>query len=38
LSEMFDWPQLIGYYNEAHDLALERGTTYRPGAISVRVV
>jgi glycogen synthase len=38
LSEMFDWPQLIGYYNEAHDLALERGTTYRAGAINVRVV
>jgi len=38
LSEAFDWPQLIGYYNEAHDLALERGLNYHPGAIEVRVV
>jgi len=38
LSEMFDWSQLIEYYNEAHDMALDRGTTYRPGAIDVRVL
>jgi len=38
LSEMFDWSQLIDYYNEAHDLALERGGSYKPGAIDVRVV
>jgi glycogen synthase len=38
LSETFDWPQLIGYYNEAHDMALERGNTFHPGAVDVRVV
>jgi glycogen(starch) synthase len=38
LSEMFDWSRLIDYYNEAHDMALERGVGYRPGAIDVRVV
>jgi glycogen synthase len=38
LSETFDWPQLIGYYNEAHDMALERGTAFHPGAIDVRAV
>jgi glycogen(starch) synthase len=38
LSEMFDWPQLIAYYNEAHDMALQRGTAFRPGAVDVRVL
>jgi glycogen synthase len=38
LSEMFDWSQLIQYYNEAHDMALERGMGFRPGTVDVRVV
>jgi glycogen(starch) synthase len=38
LSELFDWPVLIGYYNEAHDLALERGAGFRPGKIDVLAV
>jgi glycogen(starch) synthase len=38
LSEMFDWSVLIDYYNEAHEMALERGALYKPGAIDVRVV
>jgi glycogen(starch) synthase len=38
LSEMFDWPQLIAYYNEAHDMALQRGTAFRPGAVEVRML
>jgi glycogen synthase len=38
LSEMFDWSVLIGYYNEAHDLALERGMNYRKGEVEVRVI
>jgi glycogen(starch) synthase len=36
LGEMFDWSVLIRYYDQAHDLALERGG--RPGVIDVRVV
>jgi len=38
LSEMFDWSVLIDCYNEAHDMALERGPAYKPGAIDVRMV
>jgi glycogen(starch) synthase len=38
LSEAFDWSKLIEYYNEAHDMALERGIGYRPGTVEVKVV
>lgn len=38
LSELFDWPVLIEYYNEAHDMALDRGAGFRPGQIDVRAV
>ncbi len=38
LSELFDWPVLIGHYNEAHDLALERGVGFRPGKVDVRLI
>jgi glycogen(starch) synthase len=38
LSEMFDWSKLIQYYNQAHDLALQRGAPYRPGNVEVRLV
>jgi glycogen(starch) synthase len=38
LSELFDWPVLIEYYNEAHEMALKRGAGFRPGAVDVRVV
>jgi glycogen(starch) synthase len=38
LSELFDWSVLIDYYNEAHDLALERKAGFKPGEIQVRVV
>jgi glycogen(starch) synthase len=37
LGEMFDWSVLIRYYDEAHDLALERGAR-PPGKIDVHVV
>ena len=37
-SEMFDWSQLIQYYDRAHDLALERSGSIRPGVIDVRVL
>jgi glycogen synthase len=37
-SEMFDWSQLIQYYDRAHDLALERTGSVRPGMIDVRLV
>jgi glycogen(starch) synthase len=38
LSEMFDWSELVKHYNEAHDLALERGWSGRPGQVEVRVI
>jgi glycogen(starch) synthase len=38
LSEMFDWSVLIDYYNEAHDLALQRGAFFKPGNLDVRLV
>jgi glycogen(starch) synthase len=38
LSEMFDWSVLIGYYNQAHDLALSRGKGFRIGAVDVRAI
>jgi glycogen(starch) synthase len=38
LSEAFDWSILVEHYNEAHNLALERGIGYRPGTIEVKVV
>ena len=37
-SEMFDWSQLIHHYDRAHDLALERTGSVRPGALEIRVV
>jgi len=38
LGELFDWSALISYYNEAHDLALSRGTPVREGKVEVRLV
>ncbi|HEX4054303.1 MAG TPA: glycosyltransferase [Tepidisphaeraceae bacterium] len=38
LSELFDWAVLIEYYNEAHDMAQDRGAGFRPGQVDVRVV
>jgi glycogen(starch) synthase len=39
LSERFDWSQLVTYYHEAHDLALQRGgIEMKRGTVEVRVV
>ena len=38
LSELFDWSALIRHYNEAHDLALERIGSTRPGRLEIRLV
>ncbi len=38
LSQNFDWHALIHHYNEAHELALDRTTQYRPGTVEVRMV
>jgi glycogen(starch) synthase len=38
LSEKFDWSVLSRRYDEAHQLALTRGSEHRAGAIDVRVV
>jgi glycogen(starch) synthase len=38
LSELFDWSALVKYYNEAHDLAMQRVGAPTPGKIEVRVV
>ncbi len=38
LGELFDWSNLVKYYDEAHKLALERIGAPRPGTVDVRVV
>ena len=38
LSQSFDWHALIDRYHDAHELALERTSAARPGAIDVRMV
>jgi glycogen(starch) synthase len=38
LSEMFDWSQLIENYNQAHDLARQRGPKVPDGKMEVRLV